>query len=177
MSIIQKLSGIVNEFIEKNGKLIAGTVVFSIIAAIAKDYGYLSPNYGFSNNGEFKFSMRPDATRNKDKEEDTTNDPRRLPPAVNAIQQAIVSFWRTGGGSTTWESTRVNSADSIAKLIESKRKVTESDLMFAIQAMTKIAQLSNWESTKQTINNRISRLVNSVETIAEISEDDNAGEE
>lgn len=166
MNLIKKLSSIVSEFVDKNGKLIAGTVVFSIIAAIAKDYGYLSPNYGFSNNGEFKFSMKPDAKKSDDKA-DTVNDPRCLPGCKNSLQEAIVSFWRTGISSSSWESTRTNAADSIAKLMESRKYVTESDLMYAVQAMTKIAQSSNWESTKQTINNRIARLVSTVTPVEE----------
>ena len=162
---IGKLSKILNEFIDKNGKIIAGTVLFSIIAAIAKDYGYLSPNYGYSNNGEFKFSMKPEPKKTEDKREDTTNDPHVLRPATNALQQAIVSFWRTGGGA--WESTKIDAANNIAKLIESKKAVTEDDLMYAIQAMTKIAQKSSWDSTKVAINDRIAKLVTKVETIPE----------
>ena len=169
MKIVKQLSSIVNEFIEKNGKLIAGTVVFSVIAAIAKDYGYLSPNYGFGSNGEFKFSMKPDAKKNNDKS-DTVNDPRCLAGSQNSLQEAIVSFWRTGISSSAWEITRTNAADSIAKLMESRKEVTESDLMYAVQAMTKIAQMSNWESTKQTINSRIARLVSTITPVKEPEE-------
>lgn len=81
-----------------------------------------------------------------------------------------MSFWRTGISSSAWESTRTNAADSIAKLMESRKEVTESDLMYAVQAMTKIAQMSNWESTKQTINSRIARLVSTITPVKEPEE-------
>ena len=83
MKFVKQLSSIVNEFVEKNGKLIAGTILFSVIAAIAKDYGYLSPNYGFSNNGEFKFSMKPEP---KEEKRDWTNDVNLMPPITNSFQ-------------------------------------------------------------------------------------------
>ena len=160
---IGKLSKILNEFIDKNGKIIAGTVLFSIIAAIAKDYGYLSPNYGYSNNGEFKFSMKPEP---KEEKKDWTNSANLMPPITNSFQEAVIALWRSAGGAS-WESTKVDAASKIMKLIENKKDISEEDMMYGIKAMSKISQISKWESTKESVNNMIAKLITNVTPVVE----------
>lgn len=163
MKFVKQLSSIVNEFVEKNGKLIAGTIVFSVIAAIARDYGYLSPNYGFTNNGEFKFSMKPEP---KEEKRDWTNDVNLMPPITNSFQEAVIALWRSGGNKS-WESTKLDAATQIMKLIQNKKDITEEDMMYGIKAMSKISQKASWESTKESINGMISKLVATVTPVTE----------
>ena len=169
MKFLTNLTKVASEFFEKNGKVIAGTIFFTIVAAVAKEYGYLSPNYGFSNNGEFKFSMKP---KPEDKPKDWTNNPKIMPPVKNSFQEAVVAIWR-GAGVSSWESTKSDSAAQIAKLVKNKKEITDEDLRFSIMAMSKIAQLSSWESTKSDINNLVANITSSVVPVVKKEEDAN----
>lgn len=158
MKVLQNIIKTISDFVDKNGKVIVGTITFSIITAFAKEHGYLSPSYGFTNNGGFKFTMDPEPQK---EEKDWVNDPKYLPPVTNSFQQAVVALWRNGGPNA-WESTKVDSAEKIARLIKSKDKITEADLQYAILAMSKISEKSTWSSTKNTINDLITKVVSTV---------------
>lgn len=151
-----KIEKNVGRFYENNRTVINSTIVYGALLFISKKFGLKLPGINY-------LSPRFEEPR---REDDTTNDYTKLTGPCNSHEQAIVAFWRTGVGSYS-NSTKEDSAKSIYNLLIDAGGVEDSTLAYAISAMSKIAQSSYSNYTKECINRLIAKSMQNVIVIAE----------
>lgn len=131
----------IENFYHNNKGIINSIIVYGVCLIVGKKFGIKIP-------GVSTFTQDPPAKPSIE------NDPHCLPSPNNSLERAIVEVWRNGMNSA-FDNTRLSCVEKISQLVYSEKNVTDATLSYAIAAMGKIANKTNFDSTKSSITDKI----------------------
>lgn len=131
----------IENFYHNNKGIINSIIVYGVCLIVGKKFGIKIP-------GVSTFTQDPP------EKPSIENDPHCLPSPNNSLERAIVEVWRNGMNSG-FDNTRLSCVEKISQLVYSEKNVTDATLSYAIAAMGKIANKTNFDSTKSSITDKI----------------------
>lgn len=141
----------IENFYSNNKGIINSIIVYGVCLIVGKKFGIKIP-------GVNSFTQDPPAKPSIE------NDPNRLPAPNNSLERAIVEVWRNAMNSY-FDRTRLSCVDKISQLVSSEKNVTDATLSYAITAMGKIANKTDYDCTKSSITDKILWLRKNVNII------------